>query len=56
MTLVYVMPILMQQNSQSHRVDYFVQTGYSFVPGLEDIPVQNTGPEVTVPSISGHRT
>jgi len=34
----------------------YILTGYSFVPGLGAIPGQNTGPEVTVPSISGHRT
>jgi hypothetical protein len=34
----------------------YALTSYSFVPGLVAIPVQNTGPEVTAPSISGHRT
>jgi len=57
MIMLYVVPITLAAKITVTlgRLCYIL-TGYSFVPGLGAIPVQNTGPEVTAPSISGHRT
>ena len=57
MIMLYVMPItLAAKITVTQGRLCYVLIRHSFVPGLRAISVQNTGPEVTATSISGHRT